>query len=164
MCHSAKLSADNVRGKSRAQKASIDRRDFALSQAASNMRKLPLKTRPDQRALVGFREHRIERRLDVAIGHPAGAKFACNAETALAARVGMLAGIGKRVLRIVEIVLLSQTRDHGRDDIRILGPAFEILAHLVNGMRAARQCAQREGVQLLFSGYFARGIAHGKEA
>jgi len=164
MCHSAKLSADNVRGKSRAQKASIDRRDFALSQAASNMRKLPLKTRPDQRALVGFREHGIERRLDVAIGHPAGAKFACNAETALATRVGMLARVGERVLRIVEVVLLPQARDHRGNDIPVLRPAFEIFAHLVNGMRAARQCAQREDVQFLFGSYFARGIAHGKEA
>jgi hypothetical protein len=34
----------------------------------------------------------------------------------------------------------------------------------VNGMRAPRQCAQREGVQFLFGGDFARGITHGKEA
>lgn len=164
MRHSAKLSADNVGGKSRAQKASIDRRDFALTQTASYMRKLPLQTRPNQRALVGLREHGIESGLDVAIGDAAPAKLAGNAETALASRVGMLASVGERVLRIVEILLLPQARDHGRDDIRILRPAFEIFAHLVDGMRAPGQCAQRKGVQFLFGGYFARGISHGKEA
>ena len=164
MRHSAKLSADDVGGKSRAQKASIDRSDFAFSQTASYMRKLPLQTRPNQRALVGLREHGIERGLDVAIGDAAPAKLAGNAETALASRVGMLTGVCERILCIVEILLLPQARDHGRDDIRLLRPAFEIFAHLVDGMRAPGQCAQRKGVQFLFGGYFARGISHGKEA
>ncbi len=97
-------------------------------------------------------------------GTPLVAKFACDAEAALATRFGMLARVGERVLRIVEVVLFPQARDHRGDHIRIFRPAFEIFAHLVNGMRAPRQCAQREGVQFLSGGYFARGIAHGKEA
>ena len=138
MRHSAKLSADNVGGKSRAQKASIDRRDFALTQTASYMRKLPLQTRPNQRALVGLREHGIESGLDVAIGHPTGAKLAGNAKTALASRVGVPTGVCERILCIIEIVLLPQSRDHRGHDIRVLRPAFEVFAHFVNGMRAAR--------------------------
>src|SRR5579863_4820749 len=111
----AKLGADYVRREAGAEQAAMERGKLALVERAAKMRQMALDARASGCGFVGFGEDGFQRRFDVAIGNAAGAKFAGNAEAPLTARIGVLAGEVEGVAGIVEIILLTEARDHTVD-------------------------------------------------
>ena len=110
----------------------------------------------DRCGFVGLREDGFEGRIDVVIGNAAGAEFAGDAETSLAAGIGVLARVVEGVAGVVEVALFAEAGDHAINVSFVFGAASEILAHFVDGVRAAHQGAKGGGVKLLLAGDFAR--------
>ena len=67
----------------------------------------------------------------------------------------MVTGELEGVARVVEIVQLTQARDHSRNQVSVFGTALEILLHLVDRVRAAHQSALRGHVELVLGGELA---------
>ena len=67
----------------------------------------------------------------------------------------MVTGELEGVARVVEIVQLTQARDHRRNQVFVFGTALEVLLHLVDRVRTAHQRALRGQVELMLSGELA---------
>ena len=132
MGNAAQFGADDVRGKTGAEKAAIQRSDLLLPEGAANVREVALEARPDGCRFIRFGKDGVQCGVDVAIGYAARAQLARNAEASLAARVRVLVGKFESVARIIEIIAFTQLRDHRRDHVIVFGAAIEIFAHLVN--------------------------------
>ena len=156
----AELGADDVGGEAGGEKGAVERGEFFFVERAARLRELALQARADERGFVGFGENGIERGFDVAVRDAADAELAGDAETSLAAGLRVAAGIVESEFSIVEIILLSEACYDRSDEIFLLGAALEILLHFMNGVRAAHQCTQSGGVEILLSGELARGGAH----
>src|ERR1700693_6083174 len=97
----AEFGADDVGRQTRAQKAAIERCDFTLVERAAEMREAAFYAHANQSGFVRFSEDGFEGRVDVAVRNTAGAKFAGDAEAALAAQFRVLAGVIERVASII---------------------------------------------------------------
>src|SRR5215472_5152214 len=109
----SELAKNRIRGESGAQEAAIKRCDSALIDRTSNLCKLAFDAPAKESRFVSLCEDGIESGLDVPIRDTAGTQFARDAETSLATRVGVLAGVFERVAGVIEIVLLAEARDDG---------------------------------------------------
>ena len=117
---------------------------------------MAFQARTHERGFVRFGEDGVEGRIDVAIGDAAGAKFTRDAKTSLAAGLGVLACVIESVAGVIEVVLLAETGDHRRDKACIFRAELKVLAHFMDGVRAAHKGAESSGVELLFGGEFLR--------
>jgi hypothetical protein len=117
----------------------------------------------DQRGFVGFGEDLRDGVIDVAVGNAACAELPGNAETSLAADFYVLGGVAQGVLGVIEVIELAEAGDYGGHQIFIFGAAFEVLRHLVDGMRAAHEGALGGQVELGLGYEFVGGaaLAHG---
>jgi hypothetical protein len=153
----AEFGADDIGGEAGAKKRAVEGSELALIERAADMREAALEARADERGFVRFGEDGVERGFDVAVGNAAGAQFARDAKTPLAARLRVRASVVEGVAGVVEIVVLAQPGDDGRNEFGIFGAAAEVFAHFMDGVRAAHERAQGGGVKLLLGGEFARG-------
>lgn len=94
----------------------------------------------DERGFIRFCEDSIERGLNVAIWNAAATEFARDPEASLPARLGAIASEVEGIMGVIEVVQLSQSRNHARDEPFLLRASFQVTAHLVNRMRAPREC------------------------
>ena len=152
------LGADYVRGETGAEKIAVEGGDFFLVEGAAEMGEAAGEARADERGFVGFGEDGIHRGFDVAVGDTACAQFASDAETSLAAKLGVLRGVVQSVLGVVEIVEFAEARDYGGDEVFIFGAALEMFFHFGDGMGAAHQGALRGHVELGFGEELAGGL------
>ena len=148
----AELGAKEVGRKAGAKKTAIGRGDFALIRWAFEAGELAPEALADKGGLVCIRENRLQRGLDMLVGNSARAQFTSDAKTPLAARLGVVPRIVERKPRVVQVILLAQSRDHRRDQLLVLRVAREILLHLMNRVRAPHQRPQRGCVQILLGG------------
>jgi len=137
------LGANDVRRKPRGEEAAVERSEFALVELAAKVREPALEAGADERGFVGLRENGVERGFDVAVGDAAAAEVASDAIASLTAHPGVVTGEFEGVARVVEIIQLTQARDHRGNQVFALGAAFEVLLHLVDRVRAAHQGALR---------------------
>ena len=117
---------------------------------------MPLEAGAHRRCLVRLGKDGIERGFDVAVGNAAAAQLSRDTEATLPAGLCVMANVFKRVAGVVKILLLAEARDNGGNRLLILGAAPKVIAHLVNGVRAAHQCTDSRRVQLLLGFKLAR--------
>ena len=156
--------ANDVGGEARGQEAAIKRSELALVDLAANVGKPALEACADERGFVSLRENGIEGGFDVAVGDAAAAKIASDAITSLTAQPGVVTCELEGVTRVVEIIQLTQARDHGGDQVFVFSVALEVLLHLVDRMRAAHQSTLRGHFELMLGSELAavRAEGHGE--
>src|ERR1700727_2579464 len=84
----------------------------SLVERAADVREFAFDAGADGGGFVGLGENGIERGVDAAVGHAAGAQLAGDAETALPAKLRVLAGEFGGEAGVVEIVELAESSDH----------------------------------------------------
>jgi len=153
----AELGADDVGGEAGAEKRAIERGELASIERAADVREAALEARADEHGFVCLGEDGVKGGFDVAVGDAARAQLAGDAKASLAAGLRVLAGVVEGVAGVVEIFMLAQPGDDGRDEFEVFGAAVEVFAHFMDGVRAAHERAERGGVKLLLGREFARG-------
>ena len=149
MGYAVQLRADDVARESGPKQAAIKPRELGLADRAAHVREVVPKASANERRLVGLGKHRGDGSLDMAVRNAPGSQLASDAKAPLASRLRVRAGVIRSVAGIVEIVVLAQARDYARDVVFRFRATLEILAHLVDRVRASHQSAQRRGVKLL---------------
>jgi len=144
-----KLTPDEIGGEACAEQTVIQRPSLPEVDCTAKASKMTLKTLPNQRCFVRFGKDCVEGGIDVALRDASGAQFVRDTETSLPASIGVVSGVFDRVAGVVEVVLFAKPRNDGAHVPFCLGAAPEILTHLLDGMRAARQRPKRRGVKLL---------------
>jgi len=150
------LGANDVRREARGEEAAIERRELALVELAAKVREPALEAGADERGFVGLGENGIECGFDVAVGHAAAAEVASDAVASLTAQPSVVTGELEGITCVVEIIQLTEARDHGGNQVFVFGAALEVLLHLVDRVCTAHQGALCGHVELVLGGKFAR--------
>ena len=158
MGEGVEFAADGVGGEAGAEEAAVEGGDFVVGDFAAREFEFALDAEADRGALGfgvgGFSESGF----DVGIGDAAGAEVAGDAEFALAADFGALAGELFGVAGIVDHAVFAEA---GEDDLReefAGGPTLEEFFHFGDGVGAAHEGALggfvefRLGVELAWFG------------
>jgi len=146
---SAQFTLDEIGGKACADEAVIERPSLSETDSTAKPGEMTLETCPNKLCLVRFGEDRVESGIDMVVRDASGAQIARDTEASLSAPMSMAAGVFDRVAGIIEVVLFAQPRDDRRNVRFRFGTALQILPHLLNRMRAAREGPQRRVVKLL---------------
>ena len=158
------LAADDVGGKAGAEEAAVHRGDFVFGNLAAEGAEFAFEALADDGGFVGIFGGLGEGGFDVAVGDAAGAEVAGDAEFALAADLGALAGELFGVAVVVEAaVFLQAGQDYLGEEVAA-GSAFEEFLHFVYGMRAAHQGAEGYVVEFGFGVEFFGAGEHRGEA
>lgn len=115
---------NDVGGEACAQKAPIERSSLPRVQGTAKLGEMTLEACANQRCLIGFGEDASNSGVDVVVRNSSGAQLACDPETSLAACMRVVPGIVDRIAGIVEVALLAQARDDGRNVCRGFGAAL----------------------------------------
>ena len=116
--------------------------------------------RANERPFVGLGGALREGGFDEAIGHAAAAQITCNAESSLLTDFGAKTNELLRVTRVVKIAVLFQPVEDWTHGVLVFGAAFEIYAHLMNGICPPRKPIDRCGVEVGLGRKFSRGRTH----
>jgi hypothetical protein len=135
------FAADDVGGKAGAEEAAVHGSELAVVDFAAEGAQLAFETLADQGGFVGLRSGFGEGGLNVAIGNTAGAEIAGDAEFALAANFGALAGELFGVALVVNEAVLFEELEDEFDEFVVVRAASEMLLHFVDGIGAAHEGA-----------------------
>jgi hypothetical protein len=165
------FSADSVAGEAGAEQAVVEGGGvFAVEGGGVGdgvAAEPALNAAAEEAALVGFAGEFLEGGVDVAAGDAAGAEFAGDAERALAAIGGAVAGELAGVAGVVEIAAVLEAGEDAANGRFLTGPPLEVFPHIGDGVGAAGQRADGGGVELILGGE-AAGLAwssgHGEKS
>jgi hypothetical protein len=158
-----KFFADDVGGEAGAEEGAVEGGEFFLVDGAAKVGEAALEAGADESGFVGVGEDGGEGGVDVNVGDAATAEFTSDAETSLAAGLGVVAGVFEGVTGVVEVVEFAETGDHWRDEVFSFGAALEIFFHFMDGESAAHEGALSGHVELVFGAEFANGGAEGHD-
>jgi hypothetical protein len=160
MIPSLQFGANHIGRKSGPQQATVEGRNLSLIERPPNARKLSFEPPSQERRLVGLGENRFESGRDVPVRYAARAELSRDAKSSLSPGFGVPARVTERELRVIQVTLLAQKGDDGRDGILVPGLPGQVFLHLVDGIRAAHERPQSGAIKLLFAGGFSRRISH----
>jgi len=159
----AKFAANDVGGKAGTEQTAVEGSDLVLADFASGSAELAFDALTDERGFVGGLGDFVEGGFDVAVGDTAGAEVAGDAEPALFADFGALAGELFGVTGVVDVAGGLEAVHHFFDEGFVVAAALESLLHFMDGMGAAHEDFDGSVVEGRFGVVLARLGEHEKK-
>lgn len=150
-----KFAADEVGGKSGAEERTVERGDFLVVDLFSRREtaigfEFAFDALANHGGGIGLRGGFFESGIDLRVGDAAGAQFAGDAELALLAGLGAIAGELPGVGLVVEAAGFLEAGENDADQEIVASVAGEFLLHFLHGMGAAHERAQGDVVEFFF--------------
>jgi hypothetical protein len=155
------FAADDVGGKTCAEKAAVHGGEFVFGNFAAEGAECAFEALANDGGLVGFFGGLGEGGFDVAVGDAAGAEVAGDTEFALAANFGALASELFGETLVVDHFGPLETVHDGSKEFVVFGAAAEELLHFMDGVGAAHEGAKGGLVQFCFGFHLSRLREHG---
>jgi hypothetical protein len=140
-CEGFQFAADYVSGKARAKEAAVNGTHFVFGDFAAKSAEFAINPLADNGGFVGFFCGFGKCGFNVAVWDTAVTQFTGDAEFALAADFGALAGELFGEAFVVEMAFALEKFNHEFDEFVVVASPAEMLFHFVDGVGAAHESA-----------------------
>ena len=154
------LAADDVGGEAGAKETAVERGELVIGDFAAGEAEFAFDALADESGFVMFLGIFFKGGFDVFVGDAAGAEVARDAEAALPADLGALAGELFGVAGVVDEALAFEAFEDVLDELVVVGAMSESLFHFMDGVGAAHEDAGGGVIKVGFGGELAGAGKH----